>query len=730
MNQITEAPNRYDAGYAFNYSQWTENTVMTMVNVPWNNDYRDVVRFPSRDHLDSWIDSQKNLPITKMSLLKFNQNVRVNLTMNRAMEYNYVRASNPAMPISNDFTRNYYYFITDVIYRAPQVTELVLQLDVWQTFGYDVTLGNCFIERGHIGIANTKAFNHYGRDYLTVPEGLDVGGEYRIVHTEHELVMDNGIDNDTTSGYDILVCSTLDLTQDPGDLGNPGLDSAKGSSFQGVPTGASFYLFRTVGDLRGFFEVYSNKPWITQSIISITLIPNMSRYAPEYNYGTNLSTDPSFDFYAAGSDSPTWHQRSVLPAWRNKSFLTNILGAQYDVLKKFLTYPYLVLELTTWTGSPVVIRPESWQDPDATIRELAAFMPPGQRIVAMPHRYNADDETTIATQTDQGEFQYVNPDDFGEFLNMAVTLDNFPSMPIVNNMAAAFLAQNRHGLAFEFRSADWSQQRALNAANTGFNQAGAGMNLQNQLTGIGTGATSAQAALQAQTMAGQAAIGAIGDVAGGAVGGAFMGPAGMALGAAGGAVQGAAGIGQSALGQNQVVQGAGISNQAANASNAARVGTAGYMRDTNLALAQFSAKGDYANQVAGINAKIQDARLTQPSTSGQFGGDAFNLINNLFGYSLRWKMPSLNNLRMIGDFWLRYGYAINQYGTIPTNFMCMEKFTYWKLTETYISQAAIPESFKQVIRGIFEKGVTVWAAPEFIGRISLADNNPLPNISY
>jgi hypothetical protein len=61
--------------------------------------------------------------------------------------------------------------------------------------------------------------------------------------------------------------------------------------------------------------------------------------------------------------------------------------------------------------------------------------------------------------------------------------------------------------------------------------------------------------------------------------------------------------------------------------------------------------------------------------------------------------------------------------------MVMSKFTYWKLSETYISSAFMPEAFKQVIRGIFEKGVTVWASPSDIGNIDIADNTPLGGIS-
>ena len=52
----------------------------------------------------------------------------------------------------------------------------------------------------------------------------------------------------------------------------------------------------------------------------------------------------------------------------------------------------------------------------------------------------------------------------------------------------------------------------------------------------------------------------------------------------------------------------------------------------------------------------------------------------------------------------------------------MTEFTYWKLVECYLEKGDIPESFKGTIRGIFEKGVTVWRSPDRIGRTALKDN--------
>jgi hypothetical protein len=744
-----------DMSMDFDYASWNEHTELMLTNVPINSDYRDIVQMDGGlTDWNAWLDSKPNVTLRNASMQKFGEGiVKIDLPMNEAMKYNYLRARNGSSPVTN-IQRDYYYFITGVRYGAPNTTYLSIQVDVVTTFLPEVKFGQCYLERGHYGIANEKQMDAFGREYLTVPEGLDLGGEYRTVHVEFEKIMSSVSFTDTNNtglGYDVLVCSTLDLTQDPGDVSNPSLQSATGGLFQGLPSGASFYLFPTGVDLLNFFKSYSSKPWITQSIISITLIPNMKRYVPDYDYGTNLSTDSSFKFYAAKADNPGAHTKKNLTNWRNADFIENILGPEYKILKKFLTYPYMIVELTTFTGSPLVIKPESWQDPDATIVEMAALMPPGQRIAVMPARYNWDAETDT-TRTGATQHVYETGyafEDFGEFLDFAAWISDFPQLPVVNNSAIAFLANNKNSLAFSQSSAQWTEQRALSGASAAYDVQNAQIGNTARQSAIGNDANTQQAALGAMTGVQNSIIGAAGAIPDMALG---AGEAGMALGgkrsgapglgvsagrAMGGVGTQAGGLGSAAAGMLQAGNSANASLQAAQIANTARgnsavsdIQTAGSVRDTNNAFATMAAKGDYANAIAGIKARVQDARMLQPSTSGQFGGDAFNLVNGKFGYSLRWKMANLNALRSLGQYWLRYGYAINQYVQMPASLHCMSKFTYWKLSETYLSQGAFPEGFKQVLRGVFEKGVTVWKNPDDIGNTPLSANQPLEGISY
>jgi hypothetical protein len=216
---------------------------------------------------------------------------------------------------------------------------------------------------------------------------------------------------------------------------------------------------------------------------------------------------------------------------------------------------------------------------------------------------------------------------------------------------------------------------------------------------------------------------------------AVMNGVGSVIGAASGGnpVGAVTGVGRSvanyAIQTNQNMQSTAISNSASGRINEAQNKNAGFVRDSNRDYAEFAAKGDYENTIAGIQAKVQDAKLIQPTTSGQVGGDAFLLAQYKWGYDLKMKMLGGAAMRAVGEYWLRYGYQVNQFAQMPGDIRVMENFTYWKLRETYIVNAPYPEHFKQTMRGIFEKGVTVWRDPVKIGAIDIADNAPLEGIT-
>ena len=354
-----------------------------------------------------------------------------------------------------------------------------------------------------------------------------------------------------------------------------------------------------------------------------------------------------------------------------------------------MTYPYCVIELTTYTGTPIVLKPESLSGDGIDVAQYVHISPPSPRIMYVPNLYNAIDGASVTGNADGTRF------DPGEFFDMATTISNFPTFSTLNNSYVSFLASNKNALAYSHSSADWSQQKALAGNQLSYDQASKNIDTFNQST---------QVALEGQAM--QAGIGLGSNVIGGAMAG---GPAGAALGAIG-SIGNLAGTASSMLTTRRQQD---ITND-----------NSAYMRDTNKGYADFAANGDYSQAIAGINAKVQDAKMIQPTTSGQVGGEAFMLAK--LGWGVHAKVKTLQPAAMaaIGEFWLRYGYAVQRWAKMPASLMVMSKFTFWKLKETYITSSRCPEPYKQAIRGIFEKGVTVWVNPNDIGNVDNATNTP------
>lgn len=712
MNQINDLPSQdYNFGLEFNYGVWTPGTEVGLCNIPWNNDYRDVVRFDSRTALNTYIDDKiaEGVTLNELSYVKPNTPIRIPLPYNKVIGYNYLRASNPVQPIEGDRFKRYFYFITDVRYIAPNTTEIVIQLDVFQTFIYDVQFGNCYIERGHIGIANVNNFFNNGRDYLTVPEGLDIGNEY-VINASNTASVDLYAENPNRShstaetNYSILAVSTVNLTADPGTIAEPKLTTAGGSSVHKIPSGASIYGWETTAKFKSWLNKMSSKPWVTQGILSVTVVPNLNRYEtgsgqiywPADDNPINIDQITETNVFKGISYTVKRQFGAVNEPWRDAA--REFIPERYQHLNKFFTFPYMVIEWTNYTGNNLVLKPEFY-GADHIVTETISLVPPNVKIAYVP-RYNNED------------------------YNVALWLNDLPKVPVVNNMAISYLSSNANTIAYQYSNADWSQQRALAGAQATYDNVTSGMNLANELTQIGINADIQGVGVTNSQMANQALIGVGQGLLGAATSGNPIGNLSNSLG----------GVLSTMNNQDANNQQLAIRNATANASNQASVGNTGFVRDTNKNLADWAARGDYAQAIAGINAKVQDAKMIQPSASGAFGGEAFMLAQgamyspNHIRLDIKIKMLTNATYRSIGEFWLRYGYAVQQFKKIPQNLKVMSKFTYWKLSETYITSGNMPETYKQSIRGILEKGVTVWSNPNDIGNIDTADNEPLEGI--
>lgn len=711
-NQITTVPqNVSSAGHDFNYALWSAGSVVTLTIVPWDSDYRNVVA-KSTD-IDDYIDSRlAKLVVNNMKQMKLNQPIRIDAPFERVSQYNYIRATNPAQPVAGSLPSSYYYFIKSVTYGTPNTTIIEVQLDVWATFRNNVSFFRAYVERSHVGIANSNQLDQNGRDYLTAAEGMDLGSELAVAHTWREQIASARGPANTDLPYSIMVTSTVDITAPPGDEKSAKIVTAKGSALENLPNGGGIYVFRNAGALRDFLSHYADKAWVTQAITSIVAIPPFESIGVSVTPITveGVAANDVYEFN--GGSIPNVNMQ-LTADWTSGISLP----ARYDHLNKFKVFPYSMIEMTTYNGQPLMLKPELMGGKSINANVFYHLNPGSARITFVPSGYNK------SLYANSYSDEYGSLDDGGEWMDFATSIANFPTFSTVNNSYSAYMAANRNSIAYQQSSAMWDQNKALAGANTAANNALSQMNYTADMTNADLTRNSASTDTATQSNL----FNSIAGVAGSASP-SGMGTAAGAIGTVMNAGQAFAGglIRQNEINRNYAMNNA-YSMQAFNAS----VGNQGQQRDNNLQYAQMAAKGDYANAIAGIQAKTQDAKMLQPTTSGQLGGESFNLAK--IGWSLTAKLKTVTGAaqRELGEYWLRYGYAVNRFMMLPRDDMLVcSKFSYWKVQELGARANGCPEEYRMVIRGIFEKGVTVWKDPEDIDIIDPATNTPLEGISY
>lgn len=694
---------------------WPVDSRVRLLNVPWDAAYRDVVAWSSKEQRDTWFGQREGQWFkSNFQHLRPGVPITVPVPYSSAYKYNYLTITNPEQPVDDEGPeRTYFYFITSMQEVSAQATQMVVQLDVMTTYAGDMAFGRSFVERGHIALANENARGAVTGSklnmYLDLPEGLDVGSAYTPCTKEYIPV----VGPETAYGPKIIMISTADLAADPGSESSPSLNVADGQFADGLPSGCNVYWV-ALSQFKAVMQAMKNKSWAAQCIVAIYAFP-----------GRLLSDGPSVKLFGNGpemhfignTDSLT---EDSTPYWTTKNVYEQLrhgLGNDTD-LNKLLCYPYSVIELSTLTGNPVFLKPQLVEGNALNIFWIGCALAPFAKVGFFPRNYGDPNGNTIDISYTyrgfEGELKTgVVPG--GDFLDTAVWLTDFPQFSLVNNNYLTYLASTTHTRQYQYQSAGWTKDRANMAASTTYaNTQRSIESAQEQWDRSAQGFAS--------NVAQQMWSSPIWDTGDSQYFTFAQGPSlsGIANSLTGGA---------SLAGWNadNVVQ-----NATGAGSLQARLQGQGDIADNNLSLAQRAAQGDYENDIAGINATVQDAALTPPSTVGQSGGQGFNWKNGLVGVIVTYKTLSGAARAVVSDYFRRYGYAVRRFlplGNV-SNMLCMSKFAYWKCKETNLTCGNANESERETMRGIMEKGVTLWDAPESIGNTELTANQPKDGYSY
>ena len=295
--------------------------------------------------------------IRKDEVIKFPTRQEDNITFDDVIKFNYCMYKNSAW--SNKW---FYAFIKDVKYDNDGMCLIEIETDVWQTWMFDITFKNSFVEREHV---NDDTIGKH-----TIPEELEFG----------DVVCSNKVEAlNNYSSFRICV----GLTEINPSINIPSGGQNINKVYNGIYSGLYYIACETPNDVTNLIKIY-DKLSKADAIYTIFMIP--------FSF-CNLETWAwSYDGVTANVRYISYDTESTYIGFSNIDIPDNI-DTYYPVNKKLFTYPYCYCNVTNNSGISIPFRFEdSTLINDLTNKKTLGFylkgaITPGLSIKAIPSNY-------------------------------------------------------------------------------------------------------------------------------------------------------------------------------------------------------------------------------------------------------------------------------------------------------------------------------------------------------
>lgn len=155
------------------------STVKLLKNVPLDNTYEHTVYFDTKAHQHTWFEGylKTGMTFSKQYYQRHSRDyIKLETLADNVYDCNYLMFQNTSYG-----TKWFYAFITNVEYINDNVTLIQYEIDDMQTWHFDYTLKDCFVEREH-SIDDIIGEN-------LIPENFDIG-DHLVVDTERFIGKD------------------------------------------------------------------------------------------------------------------------------------------------------------------------------------------------------------------------------------------------------------------------------------------------------------------------------------------------------------------------------------------------------------------------------------------------------------------------------------------------------------------------------------------------------------
>lgn len=602
------------------------NEVRLYKNVPFYIDYKNVVLFDNTAKQEEYFNSLPSLEFNNVTYTRAYGQIKVKAERDSLLEYNYMSFTN-----KNYTNKTFYAFITSVTYVNPNTTLISFVIDEWQTWCFDLTFKESFIERKHC-----KRWNSDGTPVInTQDEGLDFGSEYIV--KDHKEYNNNLY----------WVCLVTSLFNSEVMLGQP----------QDVPTILSIFyypVYKTTNNtivkwrkdgksqtgVPDVLNAFRNDVSLVNKLVSAFIISE-----PPFEYEYTID-NTSNEIVIRAEDLAIWEYQLTdlpnisLPYRVSSSNPHNVLRTfpKYGNLKnninesKLLMYPYSYVQLIDGQGNSFDIKNEYLDDTQINVRTFTSGgLNSKQAHIVEHYRYKGITLNYCRWELGNG------------------VINSFPNnLTIIDDYSAAYLQGNSNQI-------NTSVQNTINQSR-----------LSNKIA-----QNTRQASVDASGV--QAVSNMIGSLTNLPVSReGYINP-GKFL--------------------ETSIQGLGnlVSTDIMGANNVTNTELQGNLNNENAMRTAL--------------AKKQDAENVADNVALQGGDVYFTFQNQYNGYCLVYKQISDEYIRVLEDFFKKFGYAYNRV-EIP-NLHTRKSWDYIRTVDCNI-QANINNESLEKIKTIFDNGVTIW----------------------
>ncbi len=218
-----------------------DSTIRILKNVPILSDRRNTLYFTTATAQEQYFFGLQKYAREDYTYLRQQQAIRVDILADNLLDCNYLMFKNSAFG-----NKWFYAFITNIEYVSNNCSIITYDIDEMQTFLFDYTLKQCFVEREH------SETDNFGENL--VDEGLDPG-EY-VVNADYKT------QHFANWNY-VAACTFND---------DDSLSDAVGREYMGIYSGLVYNVFTDSNDLTDFIEraVEAAK---SEGIIALFMMP-------------------------------------------------------------------------------------------------------------------------------------------------------------------------------------------------------------------------------------------------------------------------------------------------------------------------------------------------------------------------------------------------------------------------------------------------------------------------